>query len=261
MKNDCGLLVEMVRVVSWNVNGWRAIREKPFFDEMVKQYDPDIICLQETKINKNVSILYEGYKVVSHTGTRPGYSGTAILYKPHLAPIRVNKNKTEGRLIRFETKDFVLFNVYVPNSGEKLARLDYRVNTWDKKFKELLMKEAKNNNVLLVGDMNVARTATDIKNAEQNKNNAGFTEKERASFESLLKETTLIDVWRETHPKKTQYTYWSYRLNARSRNAGWRIDYALASPSLSVDNCEILDNVLGSDHAPVLIDLAITGKV
>ena len=246
-----------LKIISWNVNSWRAFAKKPFFAELLKRHDPDIICMQETKLNHEFRIELPGYVSVQHLGDKPGYSGTAILYKRDIAspPLKVRRNRTEGRLISMEFEDFVLVNVYVPNSGEALTRLDYRVDVWDKKFAIALNKLQRTKPLVVVGDMNVARTPKDVKHAKANERSAGYTSRERESFEALLKRTSLRDVWRETHPDRVQYSYWSYRQRARRYNAGWRIDYVLASPQIETAQCEILDDLEGSDHAPVLVEL------
>lgn len=245
-----------MRIISWNINGWRAHQSKPYFSNLLETYQPDIICLQEIKINKDYKIQLDGYNVYQHVdATRPGYSGTAILVKQGIKdkPIKVRKNRTEGRLLMMEFEKFVLVNVYVPNSGRKLERLDYRVNTWDRRLEEVLENQTKP--IILVGDMNVARTSKDIWDAKNNLKSAGFTEEERNSFEILLGKTKLKDIWRDMYPQTTAYTYWSYFRQARARNMGWRIDYALASPEIKIKSIEILGKILGSDHAPLIVDL------
>nr|QOI90509.1 hypothetical protein HWQ62_00374 [Pyramimonas orientalis virus] len=246
-----------MKIISWNINGWRSMMKKEHFDAMVMRERPDIICLQETKINPSVDIVYEGYEVFQHTDpTRPGYSGTAILFKSCVRPIRFRKNKTEGRLILMELEDFYIINVYTPNSGDQLQRIDYRVNHWDKEFIKFVNSLDKR--VIIVGDLNVARTDRDIKNAKTNKKSAGFTLQERDSFENLLRETKMVDVWRDQHPNDVQYSYFSYLGNARAKNSGWRIDYVLDSNTNStqmIQNCKILDDVFGSDHVPIAFEI------
>ena len=255
-----------MKIISWNINGWRALLKKEHLHNLITAEDPDVICLQETKINPSVIIEYPGYNVFQHTDpSRPGYSGTAILYKKGLSkPIGFKKNKTEGRIICAEFEDFYLINVYTPNSGgDLLQRLDYRVNEWDKGFltfiKSLLqLKDFKaSKQVIVVGDLNVARTVKDIKNAKGNMRGAGFTIEERHSFENFLKETQMVDVWRERNPHREQYSYFSYLGNARMRNAGWRIDYVLTDSKFvnKIKRCEILDKVLGSDHVPLVFEI------
>lgn len=255
-----------MRIITWNINGWKATQSKPFFKQLIMDYNPDILCLQEIKINKKDVVEFDGYQCEYHTGEKQGYSGTAIFYKPAIKPIKVKRNKTEGRLISMELDDFVLVNVYVPNSGEGLKRLHPSPNIalsrleWDKKFITALKNLQKTSStdekpLIVVGDMNVARTKHDIKNARTNTKNAGFTIEERESFEEILKSVQLRDIWRELHPTKEQYTYWSYLRSARKTNAGWRIDYALLSDAVKAVDCQILDHVLGSDHAPVMLDI------
>lgn len=255
-----------MKIISWNVNGWRALLKKEHLHNLIQVENPDVLCLQETKINTSVVIEYPGYNVFQHTDpSRPGYSGTAILYKEGLKPIGFKKNKTEGRIICAEFEDFYLINVYTPNSGENLQRLDYRVNEWDKGFTTFIKSLHLNNfkdfkdfkQVIVVGDLNVARTVKDIKNAKGNMRGAGFTIDERHSFENLLKETQMVDVWRDRNPDKEQYSYFSYLGNARERNAGWRIDYVLTNSKFikNVKKCEILDKVLGSDHVPLVLEI------
>ena len=242
-----------MKIVSWNINGWRARLNDGNFDEMMKTYDPDIVCLQEIKINKDFKIEYDGYTILSHIGDKPGYSGTAFLFKKNtkLGNVKLRRNKTEGRLMLLEMQDNILINVYVQNSGQTLSRLAYRVDEWDKNLIKMLQKLQKP--VLLVGDMNVARTKNDI-NKEQ-KNSAGYTLRERESFEDILNKTGLIDIWRKMHPNTVEYSYWTYYHHARKQNKGWRIDYALTSPDINVKKCEILSNIMGSDHAPILVEI------
>lgn len=244
-----------MKVITWNVNGWRSMLKNDHFKNLVLQENPDIICLQETKLNKSVHIEFPGYKVYENTAEKPGYSGTAILYKDSVSFKRLKKNKTEGRICMMEFEKFCLFNVYTPNSGQdKTKRLDYRINYWDKTFLERI-KEIKKD-IVIVGDLNVARTERDLKHPNSNKKNAGFTIEERNSFENILKERNLKDVWRINNPKKEQYTFWSNFNNARKKNAGWRIDYVLTD-NVKIQNCKILDQIMGSDHAPIVFEIMI----
>lgn len=244
-------------IISWNINGWKAIQKKPDLYELIEIYKPDILCLQEIRLNKSDKIELEGYTCEYHQGEKQGYSGTAIFYNNKINPIKIKRNKTEGRLISMELEKFNLINVYVPNSGADTQRLDYRVNVWDKKFIQEMKKIQKSNDkpLVIVGDMNVARTPNDIKNATQNEKNAGYTKEERESFENILESLELKDVWRSINPtEKNKYSYWSYKGFARVRNVGWRIDYILMSNSIKEVNCEILERVKGSDHAPILLE-------
>lgn len=245
-------------IISWNINGWKAIQKKPDLYELIEIYKPDILCLQEIRLSKNDKIELEGYTCEYHQGEKQGYSGTAIFYNNKIDPIKIKRNKTEGRLISMELKKFNFINVYVPNSGADTQRLDYRVNIWDKKFIQEMKKIQKSNDkpLIIVGDMNVARTPNDIKNATQNEKNAGYTKEERESFENILESLELKDVWRDRNPTvKNKYSYWSYKGLARVRNVGWRIDYVLMSHDIKEVNCEILDKIKGSDHAPILLEL------
>ena len=251
-----------MKIISWNINGWRAMQNKPYLTELIKKHKPDILCFQETKINKNIKMEIEGYECESHIGEKPGYSGTAIFYKTNMnKPLNIYRNDVEGRLICLEFDAFSVVSVYVPNSGAKLARLQYRVEEWDHSFiDELNALKTNKKPLIVVGDMNVARTEHDLKNPKSNERSAGYTIEERNSFENILDKVNLNDVWRDIHPyapkdpSSIQYSYWSYYTKARERNAGWRIDYALLSGKVKVKQCEILTEVFGSDHAPVLFE-------
>lgn len=251
-----------MKIISWNINGWRAMQKKTYLTELITTYEPDILCFQETKINKTIKMEIEGYDCESHIGEKPGYSGTVIFYKKNMdKPINIYRNKIEGRLICLEFEDFNIINVYVPNSGTNLARLQYRVEEWDKSFiDELNGLKIDKKPLIVVGDMNVARKEYDLKNPKSNERNAGYTIEERNSFEEILDKVELKDVWRDMHPhnaddlSSVQYSYWSYYTRARERNVGWRIDYVLLSGKIKVKKCEILTEVFGSDHAPVLLE-------
>ena len=241
-----------MKIISWNINGWNAMMKKEDFYNMIKQHDPDILCLQEIKLNKKkpLRIQLENYNVFENISDKPGYSGTAILYKKEIKAT-FDKNDFEGRICTMKTNDFTLINVYTPNSGQDLKRLKYRVEEWDPAFSKML--QTIDNHLIVVGDLNVARTENDIANPKGNKRNAGFTQEERESFENILKETNLTDVWRETHRNQTQYTFWSYFGKARDKNIGWRIDYILSNESKKIKEIEILDQIKGSDHAPIYL--------
>ena len=245
-----------MKIITWNINGFVSTTKSGHLQDLIKDQTPDIVCLQEIKINNKVDMnISDEYNVyTNYDPNRPGYSGTAIMYKKNIDINKFRKNKTEGRLISMEFDDMVLINVYVPNSGDKLKRLDYRVNDWDVKFKKFLQDVEKP--IIVVGDMNVARTELDLKNPKTNKKTAGFTKEERASFEDLLKTCKLRDVWREMHPTKEEYTFWSYFRDARARNIGWRLDYVLTNLKQTKKmTCKILREVYGSDHAPVLFEM------
>lgn len=247
-----------MKVITWNVNGWRSMLKNDHLINLVKAEKPDIICLQETKLNEKTHIEFEGYEVFENTASRPGYSGTAILYKPSVVTahaVRFKKNKTEGRICMMEFEKFCLVNVYTPNSGQQgLKRLEYRTNYWDRQFTKVIDQIKKK--VIIVGDLNVARTEQDIANPKTNRRSAGFTDEERNSFERILKELKLVDVWRTEHPDKVQYSFWSNFHRARERNVGWRIDYVLTD-KMKIQNCRILDHVMGSDHAPIVFEIVL----
>ena len=244
-----------MKIITWNINGWRSLMKSHQIKILINEYDPDIICLQEIKINNSILIDIDDnrYNVFQHQDTNcPGYSGTAIFYKKEMKqPIRIKKNKTEGRLICFEFDNFILYNVYTPNSGDKLKRLEYRTNYWDKTFSKLVSSNTKP--VIICGDLNVARTKMDLKNPSSNTKNAGYTREERDNFEQLLKSNKLKDIWREQHPNVEEYTYWSYFRKSRERNIGWRLDYFLTNYNMKIVECKILKHIHGSDHAPVFL--------
>lgn len=245
-----------MKIVTWNINGWRSLMKSNHLKMLIEEYDPDLLCLQEIKVNSTITLNIDDkrYDVFQHHDEKcPGYSGTAIFYKKNTTqPIYITKNKTEGRLICFEYKDVVIYNVYTPNSGDKLKRLEYRINYWDKKFSQLISSQKKP--VIICGDMNVARTKNDLKNPNSNIKNAGYTKKERESFEKMLVDCRLKDIWREKHPNNVEYTYWSYFRKSRERDIGWRIDYFLTNiDNMQVIECKILKNIHGSDHAPVFL--------
>lgn len=252
-----------LELISWNVNGLRAVMKKGFVDFLNTQ-KADVICLQETKIQEDqvpkleIPYPYQYY----HSAEKRGYSSTAIL--SHIQPIAVDtsfpstrKHPQEGRVQAAEFEDYYLVNVYVPNSQDGLRRLDYRTQQFDTDFRKFLKKLAKHKSVAVCGDFNVAHQEIDIARPKANRRNAGFTDEERESFTRHLK-SDLIDTFRELYPDaKDRYTWWSLRGGARSRNVGWRIDYWLISASLKprLEDAFILDQVHGSDHCPVGIIL------
>lgn len=252
-----------MNIISWNVNGIRAITKKDFFDD-VKKMDPDILCLQETKaqdaeVEKTLAEM-TGYNRYYNSAEKKGYSGTAILSK--VKPISivndmgVAEHDNEGRVQCAEYADFYLVNVYVPNSGQKLERLDYR-KTWDADFLKYLKNLEKTKPVILCGDLNVAHRAIDLKNDKANYNKtAGYTQVEIDGMDNFLN-TGFVDSFRHFYPDEVAYTYWGYRFSARERNVGWRIDYFLVSSSLvdKIKSIEILSEYYGSDHCPVRLIL------
>jgi exodeoxyribonuclease-3 len=253
-----------MKIVSWNVNGIRACLEKGFLD-FVKDENPDIICLQETKAHPDqVDIQLNDYDHhYWNSAERRGYSGTAVFSK--IKPISVqygigNPADNEGRVITLEFPDYFLVTVYTPNSKRGLERLDFRYNEWDKQFLNYVNELPKP--VVFCGDLNVAHQEIDLKNPSTNKTtktkpgNAGFTDKERERFGDFLNDG-YVDTFRHFYPDKIQYTWWSYMFQARKKNAGWRIDYFVADERLlpKVKDSKILDQVFGSDHCPVVLEM------
>ena len=252
-----------MKIISWNINGIRAITKKNFFEDISKM-DPDILCLQETKAQLNevqaALTKLSNYNHFYNSADRRGYSGVAILSKQK--PISVTydmgiaEHDTEGRVICAEFDGFYLVNVYVPNSGQKLERLGYR-KTWDSEFRHYLKKLEKTNPVVLGGDLNVAHRPIDLKNDKANYNKtAGYTQIEIDGMDKLLN-AGFVDSYRNFHPKTVAYTYWSYRFRARERNSGWRLDYFLVSEFFmdNVKRVEILSEYYGSDHCPIMLIL------
>ena len=259
-----------MNIVSWNVNGLRSILKKKYLYDLINNEKPDILCLSETKITDiDIKILDVNNKInykfhyYNNSSERKGYSGTYIF--SNIEPINILygilinniQYDTEGRVLTLELEKYYLINVYTPNSGENLKRLDWRIDIWDNKFKEFILLLKKHKPVIICGDLNVAHKEIDIKNPDINIRNAGFTIEERYSFTKLLKECDLIDVYRKKYPKKIEYTYWSYRSRSRLKNIGWRLDYFLISKEINKNilNCIILNDMLGSDHAPIKLIL------
>lgn len=251
--------MEPVKLVSWNVNGLRAVAGKGFaqiFDEL----DADCVCLQETKLQKGqIDLEFLGYTSYWNYADKPGYSGTVIYTrKPVLSVsygLGVDEHDHEGRVVTLEFEDFYLVNVYVPNSQDGLRRLDYRMR-WEDAFRGFVKSLESRKPVVVCGDMNVAHEEIDLKNPSTNHFNAGFSDEERSKFTELLG-SGFIDTWRFQHPDEVKYSWWSYRGGARFRNAGWRIDYFLVSESLRehIFSTEILNDIAGSDHCPVVLCL------
>ena len=244
-----------MKFISWNVNGLRAVAGKGFA-EVFESLDADFFCLQETKLQKGqIDMEFVGYQSYWNYAEKKGYSGTAI-YTKH-SPLNVtygigiDEHDHEGRVITMEMPDFYLVNVYVPNSQDGLKRLDYRVH-WEEDFRNYLKGLAEKKPVIVCGDMNVAHQEIDLKNPSTNRKNAGFTDEERACMDQMLA-AGFADTWRKLHPEEVKYSWWSYRMNARERNAGWRIDYFLvSSPFMSkVVSADIHNEIYGSDHCPV----------
>jgi exodeoxyribonuclease-3 len=249
-----------MKLISWNVNGIRAILKKGF-EDFVAEHRPDILCLQETKAHPDqVDLDLDSYHQYWNSAEKKGYSGVAIFTKKKpLAThygISVEKHDTEGRVLTLEYDKFYLVNVYTPNSQNALRRLDYRSNEWDVDFLSYVKSLEKKKPVVFCGDLNVAHKEIDLANPATNTKNAGFTPEERAGFDKIVA-AGFIDTFRQFNTQPGQYTWWSYRTKARERNVGWRIDYFCVSSSLQtyLKKAEILSDVMGSDHCPITLEL------
>lgn len=246
----------MTKMISWNVNGLRAIYKKGFVD-IFNEINADIFCIQETKLQEGqIDLSFPGYEMYWNYAEKKGYSGTAIFTK--IKPILVTKgigieeHDKEGRVITLEFEDYYLVTVYTPNSQTELKRLDYRMK-WEIDFKVYIKELEKKKPVVICGDLNVAHKEIDLKNPKTNRKNAGFTDEEREKFTELLNDG-FIDTFRYFYPNEEgKYSWWSYRFSAREKNAGWRIDYFLVSEALKdkLKSANILSDIMGSDHCPV----------
>lgn len=263
-----------MKIIAWNINGIKAMLKKNDLVNLINDENPDIFCLGETKIScpfidtkeeleKKLKEKYNGYW--SPCKTKGGYSGTAIFSKKEplniIYGLKVNNNEydDEGRVITCEYKKFYLIHVYTPNSGEALKRLDFRVNIWDKMFIKYINKLQETKPVIICGDLNVAHKEIDIKNSKTNLQSAGFTIAERNSFDIILKDLNIIDTFRYLKPTEIKYSFWSYKFKSRERNTGWRLDYFLVSQKIlkKIENCDIMVDVMGSDHAPIILQIKI----
>ena len=252
-----------MKFISWNVNGLRACMTKGFAEYFAAQ-DADFFCIQETKLQpEQIDFAPEGYHVYWNSAEKKGYSGTAIFAKhaPLSATnhIGITEHDHEGRVITLEYDQFFLVTVYTPNSQRELARLDYRM-TWEDAFAQYLLKLDSQKPVIVCGDLNVAHQEIDLKNPKTNTQNAGFTPQERAKMSTLLSHG-FVDSFRLLHPdERDRYTWWSYMMNSRAKNVGWRIDYFLASQRLapSITRADIDETVMGSDHCPIHLELALS---
>lgn len=250
-----------MKFISWNTNGIRAALKKGFLD-FFKEIDADIFSIQETKMQDGqAEIITPNHKQYISSAERKGYSGTLCFTKEEPINVTYGINNAEfdneGRVITLEFDKFYFVNVYTPNSGDGLKRLDYRMN-WDDLFKEYVVGLKKKKPVIICGDLNVAHQEIDLKNPSSNRRNAGFTDEERSGFSKLL-EAGFIDTYRYLYPDKIEYSWWSYRMRARERNAGWRIDYFLVSDDLKdkIKEAKIYTEVMGSDHCPVMLEIEV----
>lgn len=251
-----------MKIVSWNVNGIRAIVKKDF-EQSIAKINPDILCLQETKaqrseIEKVLQPFLEQYDLLVNEAEKKGYSGTAILTKPKPLHVSYGINNAEfdkeGRVICAEYANYFLVTIYAPNAGQGLKRLDFK-HQWDLAFKAYIKELDEKKPVIICGDLNVAHQAIDLKNDKSNYNKtAGYTQVEIDGFVNIL-DKGFVDIYRVLNPTKEEYTYWSYRFKARERNTGWRIDYFLITDDLKdrVKDVKILNQYFGSDHCPVTL--------
>lgn len=251
-----------MKLISWNVNGLRACITKGFMD-FFDNSDADFFCLQEIKLSQGqIELEKEGYNIYWNYAEKKGYSGTAIFAKKEPLSVSygigIEEHDHEGRVITLEYDGYYVVTVYTPNAKSELERLDYRME-WEDAFREYLVGLSSKKPVIVCGDMNVAHKEIDLKNPKSNRRNAGFTDEERGKMTELL-EAGFIDTFRYFYPELEQvYSWWSYRFQARAKNAGWRIDYFLTSEALrdKLVDAKIHTDILGSDHCPVelLIDL------
>lgn len=254
-----------MKLISWNVNGLRAVVGKGFVD-IFNSLDADIFCVQETKLQAGqIDLELPGYAQYWNYAEKKGYSGTAVFTR--VKPLNVTyglgieEYDTEGRVITVEYDTFYLVNVYTPNSKDGLARLPYRME-WEDVFRMYLKMLEESKPVVLCGDLNVAHTEIDLKNPKTNRKNAGFSDEERGKMTELLN-AGFIDTFRYFYPDKTgEYSWWSYRFNARKNNAGWRIDYFIVSEALKerLKRASIHQEIFGSDHCPVELELEVEEK-
>ena len=253
-----------ISIISWNVNGIRAMVGKGFY-KIIREMAPDILCIQETKAQADtmpsVPAEMSDYSFVFNSAVQKGYSGTAVYTRVNPLKMTNGINKEEhdqeGRVITLEYPDFYLVNVYVPNSGQDLKRLEYR-KVWDHELMVYIKNLDTRKPVILTGDLNVAHEPIDLARPKENYNKtAGYTQVEIDGFKNLLK-NGLVDTYRQMHPDKVQYTFWNQRFRAREKNLGWRIDYFLVSERLfeKITDSFIWDHIIGSDHCPVGIEMA-----
>ncbi len=248
-----------MKFISWNVNGIRAVIKKGFYD-FINEYNPDIICIQETKAHKEqVDLMLPDYPYQYwNSAVKKGYSSTAIFSKKEplniINDMGIEEHDQEGRIITLEFKEYYLVTVYTPNSKRELLRLDYR-KIWDKDFLTYMKKLEKIKPVIFCGDLNVAHTEIDLKNPKTNHSNPGFTDEERGGFTNIVN-NGFLDTFREFNKEGGHYTWWSYMFQARTKDIGWRIDYFCISQSLrsKLKDSYILKDVMGSDHAPIVME-------
>lgn len=265
-----------MRIISWNVNGIRAVHKKGLLVPFIKKYQPDILCLQETKAEQHQSVVdLPDYEEYWNSAVRKGYSGTAIfthksLGKPLSIKLGIPENiekkykledkygdpNTEGRVIAAEFKDFYVVTVYTPNAKDDLSRIPLRHKQWDPAFLEYMKSLEKKKPVIFCGDLNVAHTPDDLARPKENIGNKGFTDEEREGIQNMI-DAGFVDTFRIFTKGNGHYSWWSHFANARARNVGWRIDYIFVSSKLGkiVKSAKILSEVLGSDHCPIVLEI------
>lgn len=249
-----------MRLISWNVNGLRACMNKGFMD-FFRQVDADIFCIQESKMHQEqADFTFDGYHAYWNSAEKKGYSGVVVLSKEEPLKVEydmgIEHHDKEGRVISVEYKDFILVNVYTPNSKRELERLDYRME-WEDDFRDFLKQLEKRKPVIVCGDLNVAHKEIDLKNPKTNRRNAGFTDEEREKMTKLL-DSGFVDTFRHFYPDlEGAYSWWSYMGKARVNNTGWRIDYFLCSEIFKnkLADAKIYPEILGSDHCPVGLEI------
>ena len=261
-----------MKIIAWNVNGLRSLLKTNNLDNLIENENPDILCMGETKLScpynltdTTLSVKFPQfkYRYWSLCKIKKGYSGTVILSKDEALNVYYgfekinNELDNEGRVITIEFNNYYIVHVYTPNSGQSLARLDFRTTEWDRTFEKYIFKLQKDKPTIICGDLNVAHNEIDLKNPKTNIKTAGYTIEERESFNSILKKCKLIDSYRDKNPEKIEYSYWSYMRNSRLKNIGWRIDYFLVDKKIynKVIESSIMTDVFGSDHAPVKLDI------
>ena len=253
-----------MKIISWNVNGLRAAISKDAF-EPVFELSPDVLCLQEIKVkpeqlSEDQVETFAGYEAIWNSAERPGYSGVATFTRqsPDSVDFSLGEERfdIEGRSIRTDYKNLALFNLYVPNGQRDQGRLDYKLDFYAQLLQVCDDLHDNGKEIILFGDMNTAHKPIDLKNPKQNQKTSGFLPEERAWIDKYL-EHDFVDIYREVHGERVQYSWWTYRMNARERNVGWRLDYFLVSKSLvgEIENVEIYDQILGSDHCPIGLEL------
>lgn len=246
-----------MKLISWNVNGLRAVMKKIDINTYVQETEADILCLQETKVQDGqVSLQPEGYHAYWNYAVKKGYSGTAVFSKEKplhvFYGLGIDDHDQEGRMITLEFENVFVVNCYTPNAKRGLVRIDYRLQ-WEADFKDYLQKLDRKKPVILCGDLNVAHREIDLKNPKANRKNAGFSEQEREAFSALLN-AEFTDSFRYLYPdREGAYSWWSYRTNAREKNIGWRLDYVIVSDRLKprISEAAICADIMGSDHCPV----------